>query len=151
LCKERRRVVAGEAMKIQIKGASDGVTDGLRTKIVWSLLLNLSRFGDRIERVTVRLSDEVSALGVVGKRCWMDARLKCRANVAVETIDGPAAIDRAIARLAERVARTLADGRSDPDPAPTPMAHTSNDKATSLRRRRRRRRKAAAGRGERRA
>jgi hypothetical protein len=67
--------------------------------------LALSRFGRRITKVTVRLTEQVNPLGGLDRRCRTRAWLQSGDGVRAETVGGPIdeAVDRALRRLAERV------------------------------------------------
>lgn len=133
-------------MKIDVLTAGSRVPDAQRQGVERRLRLALSRFGRGVERVTVRLSDVANPLGGVDTRCRMRAWLRLSGSVAVQTLDGSTAIDRAAARLAARVEWTLVNGRTELGTSRIPVAFPSHGLATSLRPARRRRRKAAAGR-----
>jgi len=88
------------------------VSEELRRDVEQRLLSALSRFGSRVERVAVRLSDDLNPLGGVDRCCRMRARLRHHGSVRVKTLDGPAAIERAVVRLTRRVEWALVDGRA---------------------------------------
>jgi hypothetical protein len=98
------------------------VTNAQRESVARRLLLNLGRFGAGVERVTVRLSDVANPLGGFDTRCEMRAWLRPSGSVAVETVDGDTAIDRAATRLAARVEWALVDGGGEVAALATPVA-----------------------------
>jgi hypothetical protein len=77
------------------------------------LVYALTRFGAGVERVAVRLSDEKNALGGLDTRCQMRAWLRDRSSISVETLDGWAALERAVDRLVVRIELALVDGQVD--------------------------------------
>lgn len=89
------------------------VSDALRASVSRRVLLALSRFGPRLARVTVSLEQPVNLLGTIDRGCRMRAWLSPGAEVRAEAIDGTieAAVARAAAQLAERVAVALLEGR----------------------------------------
>lgn len=127
-------------MKIDVVVKGSTVTDVQRESVTQCLLFAISRFSRMVEHVTVRLSHETNPLGGVDTRCRMRARLRFRGSVLVETVDGSAAIDRAVTRLAERIAWTLGDGGMETDSALIPSTLPFNGLAASPRRGRPRRR-----------
>jgi hypothetical protein len=100
-------------LNIELTAAGSDVTDSQRERVAERLLLALGRFGGGVTRVTVRLSDVANPLGGFDTRCAMRAWLRPRGSVAVETVDGAGAIDRAATRLAARVELALVDGEAD--------------------------------------
>jgi hypothetical protein len=97
-------------LKIDVSVAGLKPSDAFRRRVIRRLRLTLSRFGLRIERVTVRLSTVANPLGGVDRCCRMKAQLRFQDSIAVETINGQAGVDRAITRLGERVERALLNG-----------------------------------------
>jgi putative sigma-54 modulation protein len=80
-----------------------------RKRIERSLRFALSRFGRRIRRVTMSLTDLNGPRGGVDKRCRVEVALEPRGAVFIEE-DGSdihAAVDRAAERLARVVDRQL--------------------------------------------
>ena len=78
---------------------------------------SLSRFGDRVTRVEVYLSDENSSQkgGGTDKRCRMEARLAGLQPITV-TADGPS-LDHVLNGAADKLEKTLTrnlDRKSDP-------------------------------------
>jgi len=89
------------------------VSGALRKSVERRLVYALSRFGEGVERVAVRLSDEKNAFGGIDKRCRMRAWLRHHSSVGVETLDGGGSIDRAVERLAVRVEWALVNGGAE--------------------------------------
>ena len=128
----RRRNAVGGTLKIELAATGSDITDAQREGVAERLLLALGRFGGGVRRVTVRLSDEANPLGGFDTRCAMRAWLRPRGSVAVETVDGGAAIDRAVARLAARVELALVDGGAETGALLTPVALASAEPGTQL-------------------
>jgi len=99
---------------VEIAGVA--ATEPYCTEVRRILLYALSRFGTRVQRVTVRLSDVGNPLGGVETLCRMDAQLRPWGVVRVQVLDGGNAINRAAARLGEHVAQRLLDGSDDEIP-----------------------------------
>jgi ribosome-associated translation inhibitor RaiA len=99
-------------VRIEVVAAGIEVSEDLRREVERRLLTALSRFGFRVERVEVRLSDDANPLGGVDRCCRMRAWLRHHGSVEVRTLDGDAAIERAVVRLARRVEWALADRRA---------------------------------------
>ena len=117
----------------------------MRRSVEQRLIYSLSRFGEGVERVVVRLAERSNALGGVDRRCQMRAWLKHRKSVGVVTLDGPGAIDRAVDRLAIRVEWALVNGRAETPLGPMLARRTSTGRparqpATPAARRKSRRR-----------
>jgi hypothetical protein len=100
-------------LKIDVGSAGLRVTEDQRQSVERRLLLALTRFSGQLERVKVRLSNVANPMGGVDRRCQMEAWLRSGGSVAVETVDGPAAVDRAAIRLAARVEWAVVDGWSE--------------------------------------
>ncbi len=94
----------------------------LRQRVERRLVYALTRFGSSVERVAVQLADEENPLGGLDTRCRMRARLRNGEIVAVETLDGWAAVDRASDRLVARIELALGDGQAALPPVLVPLA-----------------------------
>src|SRR5437870_14662 len=96
------------AMRIVIRGPGLKLTRRLRGQVERRLGFALCRFGDRIDRVTLRFSDAELPGGGVEKRCRIDVGLQPR-RVRVEHSDDSLllALDRAADRISRSVARAL--------------------------------------------
>ena len=90
-------------------GAQVRLSAAQRGSVMRRVRLALSRFGRRITKVTVRLTEQVNPLGGLDRRCRTRAWLQPGDGVRAETVGGPIdeAVDRALIRLAERVALAL--------------------------------------------
>jgi len=99
-----------------VEATGGRVSAALRRSVEQRVIYTFSRFGPGVERVAVRIADRQNVLGGVDRRCRMRAWLKHRESVAVETLDGPGAIDRAADRLAARVEWALVNGRAETPP-----------------------------------
>ncbi len=95
-------------MRVDIRQRDVPVTEVLRAHVERRLGLALGRFGDRIGRVTVRLSDASDRAGDQVMRCQIDVSLRPR-NVRAGDTDADlfAAVDHASDRVARSVARIL--------------------------------------------
>jgi hypothetical protein len=102
-------------LKIDVSIIGFKLSDAFRRRVIRRLRLTLSRFGLRIERVTVRLSNVANPLGGVDRRCQMKAHLRFQDSIVVEIINGRWGVDRAITRLGERVERALLNGKAGED------------------------------------
>jgi hypothetical protein len=108
-------------LKIDVTAVDVGLSDVLRGKVVRRVLLALSRFGPRVLRITVCLTEPANPLGGVDQRCWMRAWLLECEGIHAEAINGgiEAAVARAAAQLAKRVEAALDGGarhRADAPP-----------------------------------
>jgi hypothetical protein len=96
-------------VRIDVSASGLRVPDPLRAMVVRCVLLALSRFGGRVRRVAVLLTQPANPLGGVDHRCRMRVRLASNDVLQVEAINGGVelAVGRAAARLGKRVAWTL--------------------------------------------
>jgi hypothetical protein len=101
-------------LKIDVSGVDVSLSQGLRGKVVRRVLLALSRFGPRVRKVTVRLSEPLNPLGGVDQRCRMRAWLEQSNGIHAEAINGgfEPAVARAAKQLAKRVDSALDGGAS---------------------------------------
>lgn len=100
-------------MRMTIHTQGIEVTPDMREHIQMRLRLALSRFGSKIGRLDVHLSDENGPRGGVAERCLLVARLGGRNLVVARTHeDILAAVNDASARLADAASRALARERS---------------------------------------
>ena len=102
-------------MKIQIRAHNVEVTKILRVHVERRLGFALGRFGDRIVRVIVRLSDTNGPhRGGIDKRCQIDIALRPSANVRIEDTDADwfTSVDRAADRASRSVVRACALDRA---------------------------------------
>lgn len=91
-------------MRIEVTGSGCGAGSVLRDRAERRFLFALSRFGDRLRAVRVRLRDINGPRGGVDKRCTVEVRGTGFSTLFVEVLDTDplAALDRA-AGLARRV------------------------------------------------
>jgi hypothetical protein len=133
-----------------VDGTGFRVSGELRRSVQRRLVYALSRFGEAVERVAIRLSDEKNAFGGVDKRCRMRAWLRHLGSVGVETLDGAGSIDRAVDRLAVRVEWALVNGGAETPSQMTAVASPARGRTTAMARAARIPRAATAGRKRRR-
>ena len=95
-------------MRVEIRERDVEVTEVLRAHVERRLGLALGRFGDRIGRVTVRLSGANGRTGEQATRCQIDVSLRPQ-NVRAGDTDADlfAAVDNASNRVSRSVARIL--------------------------------------------
>ena len=89
-------------MRIDVTGAEPRQSVAVRAMVVRRVHLALSRFGGRVQRVTVRIAKPVNPLGGIDHRCRMRAWLQSAEDVKAEAINGK--VDAAVARAATRLA-----------------------------------------------
>ncbi len=96
-------------MQVDIRARKIEVDEALRSHVDRRLRFALSRFGERIAKVTIRFGDANGARGGVDKQCQIAVALRPSGNVLVEDIDADlrAVVDRAAARAARAVDRDL--------------------------------------------
>jgi ribosome-associated translation inhibitor RaiA len=99
-------------LKIDVTGLAVSPSESLRGKVVRRVLLALSRFGPRLRKVTVCLSEPMNPLGGLDRRCQMRVWLRESDGIRAEAIDGDfeVAVARAAAQLAKRVDSALDGG-----------------------------------------
>jgi ribosomal subunit interface protein len=97
-------------------------SEGLRSHVESAVADAMERFGNRVTRVEVQLTDENSSKkgGDKDKRCAMEARLAGLAPIAVSELAPTLhqAIDGALEKLEKSLDRTLAK-RDDPKGRPS--------------------------------
>jgi hypothetical protein len=103
---------AGSTLKVEVTRANVGLSETLRGRVVRRVLLALSRFGPRIRKITVRLTEPVNPLGGVDQRCRMRAWMHQTDDIHAEAINGgfEAAVARASAQIAKRLDFALDGG-----------------------------------------
>ena len=96
-------------MEVRIRGRNIELTEALRVHVERRLQFALSRFGERIGRVTVRLVNINGPRGSEDKICLIDLILRPAGRILVEDVNGDlhAAIDRAAERTGRAVSREL--------------------------------------------
>ena len=95
-------------MKIRLSARNVTLTDRLRVHVRRRLELALGRFGDRIDKVSVRFTNDDAGRGPSQKHCRIEVGLRPR-PVIVEDADADpfAAADGATDRLSRSVTRML--------------------------------------------
>jgi hypothetical protein len=98
-------------LRIDVTGAEPRQSVAVREMACRRVHLALSRFGGRVQRVTVRIARPANPLGGIDHRCRMRAWLQAAGDVRAEAINGKveAAVGRAATRLATGVAWALDD------------------------------------------
>jgi hypothetical protein len=96
-------------LKIVVTGVPARFVRTSRKDVTRRVLLALSRFGPRLQKVTVHLAEPANPLGGVDQRCRMRAWLGATDGIRAEAINGTvdSAVARAAAQLAKRVASAL--------------------------------------------
>jgi len=98
-------------MRLQLRLRNVRLTKALRAHVERSLGFALSRFGEQVQRVTVRLTGSRT----LPMRCEIEVGLRPRSVLAEDSdVDLLAAIDQAVRRASRSVARLL---RSEPSAA----------------------------------
>jgi len=104
----RPRRHTAESLQITIRAQNVEVTAAQRVYIERRVALSLSRFGEKIGRVTVDCSDVGDASGGKGKRCQIEVALPRAVRVQDTDPDLARAVRRATDRALRSVARALA-------------------------------------------
>jgi ribosome-associated translation inhibitor RaiA len=114
--KERSFHATRGTLKIDVMTANVRVSQAVRTMVVRRVRLALSRFGRRVQKVSVRIAKAANPLGGIDRRCRMRAWLQAADDVRAEAINGrvDTAVGRAAARLATGVAWALDTGLGTP-------------------------------------
>lgn len=104
-------------MQLHIKGQNLFLAPAVIVRIERRLRFALSRFADRVDRVTVRLADLNGPRGGVDKQCRIIVKVRAAGEVVIEDAasDVETAIDRGADRVQRAVARTLARTRATED------------------------------------
>jgi len=109
-------------MKISYRGPAIELTEDLRAHVGRQLSFVLSRFGERIGEVTVRVANTDGRDGTTEKRCRMLVELRPEGRVEVEDTDKEllVAVSHAAGRASRSVGRLLEreHGRSRTPAAP---------------------------------
>jgi hypothetical protein len=93
---------AGGALRIDVTGAEPRESAAVRAMVIRRVHFALSRFGVRVQRVTVRIARPINPLGGIDHRCRMRAWLQVDGDVRAEAINGK--VDGAVGRAATRLA-----------------------------------------------
>ena len=96
-------------MSLSIVDRSGFLSDDLHLLTERRLLFALSRFGSKVQRVSVVFSDTNGHRGGVDKACCITVKLRRAADVIItdEDADVAACIMRSVARVGRAVARTI--------------------------------------------
>lgn len=96
-------------MQIHIQSQGFALTEALRDHAVRRLRFGLTRGGDHIRRIEMRLSDINGPRGGADKRCSIVVALESLPDVVIEDIENDlyVAIDRAADRASRSVARCI--------------------------------------------
>jgi putative sigma-54 modulation protein len=97
-------------MNLVLKAHDIALTQPIRTYIERRVRMVMGRFGSKIERVSVRISDVNGPRGGVDKLCRIETRFWGRLPVVVEdaAVDLRQAIDRSIRRMGRATSRVAA-------------------------------------------
>lgn len=111
---------SAKMLKIEVTVTDLRLSKALRAMAVRRVLLSLSRFGDQVRKVKVRMSRPANPLGGVDQSCRMQASLGAGEGIRAEAINGrmDAAVARAATRLAKAVSWALGGAASDGPHAP---------------------------------
>ena len=93
-------------MHIHIKGQNQCAASAVIERIERRLCFALSRFADRISRVTVRITDISGPRGGVDKQCRIAVKFRPGGEVVIK--DTASDLETAIDRGADRVRRAVA-------------------------------------------
>ena len=106
-------------MNVKIQARNTEVSRTFEEWIERRLLFALSRFGDRIRRVTALMEDINGPRGGVDKRCRVTVRARGAWTVTVRDLDADlhSVISRAVARAGHAVSRRVARRRPQPTAA----------------------------------
>jgi ribosome-associated translation inhibitor RaiA len=94
-----------DRMQLHIKGQNLCLAPAVIDRIERRLRFALSRFADRIVRVTARLADLNGPRGGVDKQCLIVVRFRAGGEVVIE--DTAADVDTALDRGADRAQRAV--------------------------------------------
>lgn len=94
-------------MQIEIRALNESLRPSQRTLVERRLSYALSRFGNKVRRVLVRLEDMNGPRGGLDKRCQIEVRLQGRGTLVAEVSDTE--IEPAVSRAADRIARRMRD------------------------------------------
>ncbi|MFB3920242.1 MAG: HPF/RaiA family ribosome-associated protein [Terriglobia bacterium] len=100
-------------MQLEVRSQNVDLADALQGYIERRMRFSLSRFGPRVGRVKVRLSDVNGPRGGVDKSCRASVQVLPSGNVVVEetALSLFTAIDRVADRLGECVSRQVGRGK----------------------------------------
>ncbi len=100
-------------MEVEVRIHSTDVTDAIRAYATRRVRFALGRFGSRVPRVVVRLSDTNGTRGGVDQRCQISADVVPSGKVVLEQVDADlfTAIDRASDRVGQALSREIRKSR----------------------------------------
>lgn len=101
-------------MQIDVRGQNFDLTPALESYVERRFVAALGRFGQRVPRLTVRLSDENALKGGVDKHCRVELTIPRLPGLVVDErqADLYAAIDAAADRSARAVSRAIGRRRA---------------------------------------
>ncbi len=94
-------------MRFSVSGDRVKVTSGLREYIERRLYFTLGRFGTEIDHVSVRVGDESSPCGGVGKYCLIVVKLRNSGSTSLTIDDHDQNMRTAVARASNHAGRTV--------------------------------------------
>ena len=94
-------------MEVEVRIQGTDLGEAIRRYAARRIRFALGRFGSRVGRVTVRISDINGARGGVDQCCHISAEIPPRGEVVLDQVDADlfSAIDRASARVGEALRR----------------------------------------------
>jgi ribosome-associated translation inhibitor RaiA len=107
-------------LRIAVRSTGLVLTDAVKVDVRRRVLLAMSRFGQEIKDVAVRLAESRNPLGGVDRRCRLQARLGSGPVLRAEAVNGE--LETAVGRSASRLARLVTvelDGGDGRTPPPT--------------------------------
>ena len=111
---------AARSLRIAVSSTGLALTGAAKVEVRRRLLLAMSRFGQEVKGVAVRLAAADNPLGGVDQRCRVRARLRSGPDLSAEAVNGEltTAVGRSASRLARLVAAELNGGDGGPPPRP---------------------------------
>ena len=96
-------------MQVEVRIQGTDLADAVRTYAVRRIRFALGRFGSRVGRIVIRISDVNGTRGGVDQCCHISAELLPSGKVVLEQVDADlfAAIDRAAERVGQAVRREI--------------------------------------------
>ena len=103
-------------MRIAVSSTGLALTEAVKVEVRRRLLLAMSRFGQEVKGVTVRLAATDNPLGGIDQRCHVRARLRSGRDLSAEAVNGglTTVVSRSASRLARLVAAELDGGDGRP-------------------------------------
>jgi putative sigma-54 modulation protein len=115
-------------MKIYIRERDNVMTEKLRAHVLRRLGFALSRFGERVVSVIVRISRSKGRLGRLDTRCQIDVGLVRSVKATATDSDALASVNRATAGAGRSVARAIGREREAEQAATRPRVPFSSKK-----------------------